>query len=96
MSDLARTIEAYSDRPVIDNTGLKGLYNIELPAYVSLRSRPPRPAGAEPNPEDLAFADPSLPTLSTVLDELGLKWESKRATIEILVVEHFERPVPNQ
>jgi uncharacterized protein (TIGR03435 family) len=53
---------------------------------------PPPPA---PGREAPVF-DPNLPPLLTVMDEqLGLKLESTRGTIEVLIVERVERPTEN-
>jgi uncharacterized protein (TIGR03435 family) len=96
MSDLARAIESFSDRPVVNETGLTGLYKIETPGWTPLREAAPRPPGTEPTAEERAFADPARPTLSDVLQDLGLRLESTKATVEMFVVEHFERPALNQ
>jgi uncharacterized protein (TIGR03435 family) len=91
MADLATVMERFSDRPVVDHTGLTGFYKIAVPAW-GLR-HPPRPAGSEPESRDLA--DPERPTASDALQDLGLRLESTRAPIEMFVVEHFERPTQN-
>jgi uncharacterized protein (TIGR03435 family) len=62
--------------PVIDRTGLPGIYAFEL--NFSIRE------------------DDGLPTIWTALeDQLGLKLESIKAPIEVLVVDHIERPTSN-
>jgi uncharacterized protein (TIGR03435 family) len=64
------------DLPVIDRTGLPGIYAFEL--NFSMRE------------------DDGLPTIWTALQEqLGLKLESIKAPIEVLVVDHIERPTAN-
>jgi uncharacterized protein (TIGR03435 family) len=95
MSDLALGLSGFSDRPVIDKTGLDGLYNIQTEGWLPLRPRPPRPPGTEPSAEDLAFADPARPTIFAVLERLGLKLESQRAPVETYVIEHAEKPTEN-
>jgi uncharacterized protein (TIGR03435 family) len=45
--------------------------------------------------EERALADSARPTISDVLQELGLKLVSTKAAVEIFVVEHFERPAQN-
>jgi uncharacterized protein (TIGR03435 family) len=95
MSDLTLGLSGFSDRPVIDKTGLSGLYNIQTEGWVPLRPRPPRPPGTEPTAEDQAFADPARPTIFAVLERLGLKLESQRALVETFVIEHAERPTEN-
>jgi len=95
MSDLASWVSNWSDHPVIDKTGLQGLYNIQTEGWVPMRPRPPRPAGQDPTAEDLAFADPARPTLFQIFDRLGLKLESQKAPVEIFVIESAERPSEN-
>jgi len=90
MSDLAQALEGSSDRPVVDQTGLRDLYKMDIPGWTPLRAPSPEPTG-----EDRVLFDPARPTLSNVLQGLGLKLDSTRAPIEIFVVEHFERPMEN-
>ena len=95
MSDLVGFVANWTDRPVIDKTGLEGLYDIETEGWVPLRPRMPLPPGAKPSEEDLAFADPGRPTLFMIFDRLGLKLESQKAPVETFVIEHVERPTEN-
>jgi bla regulator protein BlaR1 len=95
MSDLVSAVENFSDRPVIDKTGIQGLFNIQTEGWVPLRPRPPRPPGQEPTAEDLAFADPARPTIFQIFDRLGLKLESSKAPVEVFVVEQIENPSEN-
>jgi uncharacterized protein (TIGR03435 family) len=68
-------------------TGLKGLYNLTL-------DWTPEPRQSAERTGDLpVVADiPSGPTLLVALQEqLGLELETRRAPIEILVVDHAEK-----
>ena len=50
------------------------------------------PPGAPPPPS----IDPNGPSLFTAVQEqLGLKLESERAPVEVLVIDHVERPTPD-
>jgi uncharacterized protein (TIGR03435 family) len=95
MSDLASYASSWSDHPVVDKTGLRGLYNIQTEGWVPMRPRPVRPAGQDPTAEDLAFADPARPTLFQIFDRLGLKLESQKGPVEMFVIESAERPSEN-
>lgn len=95
MSDLARAFELFSDRPIVDQTGLKGLYKIDIPAMAQPQSASPPPLGTEPALEGRALLDPAPPTLADAVRDLGLKLESTKAPVEMLEVEHFERPTKN-
>jgi uncharacterized protein (TIGR03435 family) len=84
---LARRRDLPADLPVLDMTGLKGLYNLTL-------DWTPEPRQSAERTGDLpVVADiPSGPTLLVALQEqLGLELETRRAPIEILVVDHAEK-----
>ncbi len=71
-------------RMVVDKTGLTGLYDWTLTWT---------PANAEPG---TTLPDPNAPGLFAALEEqLGLKLVSAKAPVQVLVVEHVERPTEN-
>jgi uncharacterized protein (TIGR03435 family) len=41
------------------------------------------------------MADPTRPTLYMIFDKLGLKMQSSKAAVEMLVIEHVEKPTEN-
>jgi uncharacterized protein (TIGR03435 family) len=67
------------DRPVIDMTGLKGLYDFTVDlSGLGFNGNPPE--------------DTSAPSIfTTVQDNLGLRLEAQKAPIEALVVDHAEK-----
>jgi uncharacterized protein (TIGR03435 family) len=71
-----------ADRPVVNRTGLKGTYYINLQATPSWK--------IESNPE---MGDLSAST--AVEEQLGLKLEKSTARLPIIVVDHWEKPTPN-
>ena len=95
LSDLVSGVARFADRPVIDKTGLHGLFNIQTEGWAPMRPRAPRPPGQEPSAEDLAFADPARPTIFQIFDRLGLKLESSRGPVETYVIESVDRPTEN-
>jgi uncharacterized protein (TIGR03435 family) len=70
-----------SDRPIVDRTGLTGLYDIKLEATPAYRR-------GEPDPTDLSV-------FTAVQEQLGLKLEPQKATIQVLVIDHIEKPSEN-
>ena len=68
-------------RPVVDKTGLTGRYDIEVPRVQSLTADNPEADG--------------VPTISDMLEGLGLKLETQKDPVEMLVVDHVERPSEN-
>ncbi len=95
MADLVGFVENWTDRPLLDETGIQGLYDIESEGWAPMRPRPARDPGTPPSAEGLAFGDPTIPTLFTIFDRLGLKMEPKRAAVETLAIEHVARPTEN-
>jgi uncharacterized protein (TIGR03435 family) len=87
MAAFAKTFLARFDLgcPVIDKTGLAGLFDFHL-EYA------PDQAG----PDGAAAADPGVPSIFTVLQQqLGLKLTPARGPGEFLVIDHVERPSEN-
>jgi uncharacterized protein (TIGR03435 family) len=96
MAELVDFLQMWTDRPLIDKTGVTGLYDIDVhQGWVPMRGRPAPPPGREPTAEDIAFADPTRPTLNTVLGTIGLKLEPTKGPVEIFVVDHIEHPSAN-
>jgi len=84
---LSKRPELPADLPVLDMTGLKGDYTMTLDWVREFKPSPDAPASAEPSP------GPSL--LSALEDQLGLKLETRKAPVEILIVDHAEK-VPTE
>jgi len=101
MADLASILSGYAGRPVLDKTGISGVFDFLLQWNVFYgRQRPtqttdetPRPPSREEGP--MPEAD-SLPDLATALDQqLGLKLESRKGPVYTYVIERVERPSEN-
>jgi bla regulator protein BlaR1 len=80
MSELCSVLESITGRPVLDRTNLTGMYEIDL------KWTPGLPAA-----DDLTG-----PSLTTAIEEqLGLKLQSGKGPVSMLMVEHIERPSEN-
>jgi uncharacterized protein (TIGR03435 family) len=92
LADVATYVENWTDRPLIDKTGIKGLYQIETTHWQPMDpgSSPTSP-GAKQDGVDVA----DLPTIFEVFGKLGLKIESQRDQVETYVIEHVEKPSEN-
>jgi uncharacterized protein (TIGR03435 family) len=86
MDDLAHYIENWTDLPVIDRTGLTGLYKVNSEGWRPMRLPPPPPNGAG----NVDFTH--LPTVDTILARLGLEIIKQDADLPVYTVEHIERP----
>ena len=92
MAALATMVSSAVQRPVVDKTGLSGLYNVEL----SYTPTPDQLLGPLPPGVDPAAIDPNGPSIFTALEEqLGLKLEPQRASIDVIVIESIQRPTEN-
>ena len=95
IADVALFVQNWSDKPVIDETGLKDLYNIQTEGWTPMRIRPPNPDGSAPSGGDAGLNDPDRQTLFKVFEQLGLRMEAKRAVVDMYVVEAVEKPTGN-
>ena len=93
IAEVARFVEFWADRPVIDKTGLTDLYNIQTEGWAPMQPRPAPPEGRQGG--DVGLDDPDRPTLADVFRKLGLILESQKAVVDMYVVEHVERPSGN-
>jgi uncharacterized protein (TIGR03435 family) len=76
-----RLTNLIGDRPVLDQTGLTGKYDFRLVVIPEYRSR---------GSSDIA----DIPAV-TAVGELGLKLAPQKALIDILAVDHIEKPTEN-
>jgi uncharacterized protein (TIGR03435 family) len=89
IADLSRQLALILDRPILDKTGFTGEFDVKLnftpdAALVGLPS------------ELWGPADPSLPNIFAALEkQLGLQLTAARGPVEVLVIDHAERPTVN-
>jgi uncharacterized protein (TIGR03435 family) len=95
MPALAKMLSTLLGREVIDKTGFTGRFSLHLEfandgALIGL----PNPAGAEASgpPADSA-AGPSLRT--AMHEQLGLRLQASTGPVDVLVIDHVERPTEN-
>jgi uncharacterized protein (TIGR03435 family) len=87
METLVSTLQSSAGRPVFDKTGLSGLFDVKLEFMLETNGGNAPPA---------APADPSGPTLVTAIEEqLGLRLESSKGPVEVLVIDSVARPSEN-
>jgi uncharacterized protein (TIGR03435 family) len=81
MPDLILTLLFYTDRPVVDQTGIKGRYDFKLQWTTN---------------EAQTSAPDAPPGLFTAIQEqLGLKLEPVKAPTDVLVIDAVQKPGPN-
>jgi len=84
LSLLVGVLQREVDRPLIDGTGLTGLYDFEL------RWQPSSGFARQDSP-----SDDSVILETALREQLGLKLESQRAPGRVVVVDRIERPSPD-
>jgi uncharacterized protein (TIGR03435 family) len=92
MADLATFVENWAERPVIDKTGITGLFHIETRGWLPMTPGPAPAAGAKAE-DGSDMAD--LPTLFAIFEQLGLKLEPQKAPVDIYHIEQIEKPSQN-
>jgi uncharacterized protein (TIGR03435 family) len=82
MADLAKDLQTRQDgKPVVDQTGIAGRFDFTLKWW------PDRWGIASANAE---------PVLGTAIQEqLGLKLEAVKAPVDVIMIDHVERPSAN-
>ena len=88
LTNLVARLSAELNAPVVDETGLTGLYDVVL-QYEPVR-----------RPTDLAILRrirdfPSPPLKSAVQQQLGLRLEEAKGPLDVIVIESVEQPTPN-
>jgi uncharacterized protein (TIGR03435 family) len=79
-AQLASSLSGRFNAPVHDRTGLTGTFDYNVVF------------SWDDNPSDVS----GLPTLMTAIQqELGLCLEKSKGTVEVLIVDHIEKPTPN-
>jgi uncharacterized protein (TIGR03435 family) len=81
LSRLMPTLESRAGRKVIDKTELKGLYDFNVRFNAGDTAVTP--------------SDQSAASIFTAIQELGLRLESAKASLEVVVIDSVQRPTEN-
>jgi len=100
---LAAFLESFWHRKVIDRSKLTGTFNVDLsftvdmdqPGSPNLQPGPNNGPGVPPppGPPRFTFIPPSLN--KSLNEQLGLKLQRSKGPVEVIVVDHVERPTSN-
>lgn len=82
MDLLSRVLARELDLPVVNQTGLKGIYDFKLHWTNAMN------ATAAPGPDDVSI-------FTAVQEQLGLRLRKTKAPIEVYVIDHAEQPDAN-
>lgn len=95
MDNLAHSLSPMLSRTVLNKTGLTGLFDYTLhwtPDDAPLPSAGPDggPGAGNPPPD---AGGPSL--FTAIQEQLGLKLESEKGPVDVIVIDHIEKPTAN-
>ncbi len=96
--NLVRLLSQQLGRTILDETGLTGKYDFTLQWAPDERAGPMSAAtqGGGSRSDDAPPPDSSRPSLFTAIQEqLGLKLESRKVPVEMLVIDHVAAPSEN-
>jgi uncharacterized protein (TIGR03435 family) len=80
--NLISVVASSVDKPIIDGTGLDGLYQVDL------EWAPDTPLAAPAQPES---SEPPLPNIFSALKAVGLRLEPLKEPVEVVVVDHANK-----
>jgi uncharacterized protein (TIGR03435 family) len=91
MADLVDMLASQVNKIVYDATGLKGKYDISLTYQMQMGG--PRGGGAAAAPERPSDVDSDMgiPLVGAIQPQLGLRLESKKGPVDMLVIDHAEK-----
>ena len=81
MTRLAEVLSRQMDLPVVNETGLEGTYDLKL----EWNPEPGRPTKTD--------SEPSI--FAAIQEQLGLRLTSRKTLLEVIVIDHAERPSEN-
>jgi len=97
MADLIRELALILDRPVLDKTEFTGEFDLNL-SFTADEATMGLPGSGGPGDRGSHRlpTDPNYPNISAALEEqLGLKLVPAKGPVEVLVIDHAERPTTN-
>jgi uncharacterized protein (TIGR03435 family) len=85
ISDLAAYVENWTDRPLLDRTGIKGLFRFETKGWQPM----------DPGVDGGSSGAADRPTVFQMFEDLGLRMEAQKGVVDVYVIEHIEKPAGN-
>jgi uncharacterized protein (TIGR03435 family) len=96
MTIFTSQLSLFLESPVVDKTGLTGTYDFRFKFFVDYPSMPPAGAGGGGNGQPtMVQIDTKGPIIAAVQKNLGLKLESGKGPVEVIVIDHSDRPSGN-
>jgi uncharacterized protein (TIGR03435 family) len=93
MAQLARALGGFPavGRPVVDRTGIDGVYDWTLQWTPTFNAAPAAGGASVASPD----ASSGVSIFTALREQLGLRLDAQRAPIDVLVIDHVELPAPD-
>jgi len=89
LASLVGLISRFTARPVVDMTGIEGLYDFKLIFAPEINGN--LIAGGVPGPDGAGTSVEPAPSVVDAVKQYGLRLEARKAPIEMLIVTHLEK-----
>lgn len=87
LAEFAKRLQPLAQRIIIDKTGVTGRYDFEMEVQMDV------PQGLLP--PQLQSSSDGVSLFTALQEQLGLKLESTKGPVDVLVIDHVERPTPD-
>ncbi len=94
MTDLAVSLSMLFGRTVVDKTGITGTFRIHL-TFVPDQTTPSQFTGPPVDAGNPAAVADGPNVFTAIQEQLGLKLESGKGPVEVLMIDHVEKPSEN-
>jgi uncharacterized protein (TIGR03435 family) len=91
ISEFVRTLQTNAGRVIVDRTGLTGTFDVVFQTEMTRTNLPPGlelPGATSTPPEGLSL-------FTALPEQLGLKLESERGPVDVIVIDSAQMPTPN-
>lgn len=98
LDQLVNGLREYLGRKIVDNTGLKGNYDFKLTFDIpwSRGGQTPLFDGEDGSRQESGNGSaPEVSVFTAFQEQLGLKLESRKGPVDVLVIDHVEKPSEN-
>lgn len=88
IADAAFFVSNWTDHPLVDKTGLTGLYDIQTEGWLPMQVGA-APASGSTSEDGKLVAD--QPTVFEIFTRMGLKLELQKAPVDMFIINHIEK-----
>lgn len=94
MANFVAQLSLNLDTPIVDKTGLTGAYDFRFKYFLDLNAYAQPPGGANGGMVTVRI-DTTGPVIDAIQKNLGLKLEQGKGPVDVIVIDHSERPSGN-